>query len=458
MNIKNILTLKFVGIVASILFVFSIFVFEFSNIYRDNEFSKRLVSRSKLKSKYLLESKVLDSAQLYHLYRLDLNVLPKERLQIYDNTFVLNFSSDSPNQTEITILNILKTKNDQIFINEGSTDYVGFVLNINNNKYFIVASAVDEIGYQKIKNLKYALLLLFAIALIITALTGRYFARQALSPISDLIYQLDQITETSLHKRVNAGNEKDEIATLALRFNKMLERLEASFKLQRLFVANASHEFRTPLTAIKGQIEVLLLHKRSEVDYVNTFKSIIEDINKQIELLNALRDLAQATNENIVVNFEKIPIAELITDSRAELLKNKPKYTINLSFLNFPEDEILLYTNGNFALLKACMINLMDNASKFSTNNSSDLKVKFNDTEIVIEFIDDGSGINSKDMEHIFEPFYRSNNTRHVAGFGIGLSLVKKVIDIHKGKILVQSNLNQGTKVTIILNNLAENT
>ncbi len=453
-NIKTILSIRFTVIVAAILLVLSVLVFEFSNYYRDKEFNERLVNRIKRKVNYLVNTKEVDSSQLQTFYKLQMYGLPDEKLTVLTENGHMVFSSDLLDANEMKLYEELIDKKKFIHLRIDDRDYIAFYYPVEKNNYYIVASAIDEIGYDKMRNLKLLLFFAFIIGLIIASLSGWYYANKALAPIKEIISQVDKITATRLDDRVQSANENDEIGFLATRFNKMLERLEESFKLQKLFVANASHEFRTPLTAIKGQIEVLLLQSRNPDEYIETLTSITEEINKQIQLLNALRDLSQASTVNMLTNANDIFVYDLISEAADELIKLKPEYHINILTANLPDDERLILTKGNNSLLRSCFINLMENACKFSVNNKVQVLLDFNNTGIIIQFIDQGVGINTEDLKNIFEPFFRSNHTRNIAGFGIGLSLVKKVIDMHNGKIEITSKEGEGTTVKLILKNM----
>ncbi|MBC7384098.1 MAG: HAMP domain-containing histidine kinase [Bacteroidia bacterium] len=453
MNIKSILTIKFTGIVAAILFVFSIFTYQFSDIFRKNEFPDRLKKRSKNVVTYFLDKNELSSDILKLIYDKGLNRFPNERLIIADSNKSIFFSSHKPDKIELDLMGLLFKNKEEYEINKSDTEYVSYVLPHHSGNYFIVSSAVDKVGHDKITFLMYLLMVLFFTSIFAVAASGWIFSQQALKPISEVVSQVAMINEKSLHERVNEGNGKDEIAHLAIVFNKMLERLENSFMVQKSFVANASHEFRTPLTVMKGQIEVLLLHKRNEEEYIKTFQSLLEDIQNQIQLINSLAELARANADFPHTSFKKVSILDTIIDAREELIRQKSKYKIQLEFGDFPEEDELIYTYGDFSLLKSVFINLMDNACKFSIDHKCLAKIIFNKYFIEIYFEDKGVGISKNELQFIFEPFYRSNQTRNVPGYGIGLSLVKKTIDIHRGSIIVHSQEGIGTQIKVQLPN-----
>jgi signal transduction histidine kinase len=208
---------------------------------------------------------------------------------------------------------------------------------------------------------------------------------------------------------------------------------------------------------MKGQIDVLLLQKRTEKEYLNTFGSLQEDIQNLISLITGLTELASANADFPNITFKNVSIIEVIMDSKEDLLKRKQNYKIMLEWGEFPEEEKLLQTKGDLSLLKSVFINLMDNACKFSKDFVCEVKVEFNESGINIEIKDKGAGIKSNEIPHIFDAFYRSNETRQVPGYGIGLSLVKKTIDLHKGKLSIESKVGIGTAVSVFLLNRNSN-
>ncbi len=456
MNIKSILTIKFTGIVAAILFVFSIFTYQFSDIFRKNEFPDRLKKRSKNTVTTFLDKDELTVDILKLIYIKGLNRYPNERLLIVDSNRNTLFASHDPTKLEMDLLDKLFKDHAEFEINKSDTEYITYVLQHRQGTYYIVSSAVDKVGHDKITFLMYLLMVLFFTSIFVVAASGWIFSQQALKPISEVVSQVAMINEKNLHERVNEGNGKDEIAHLAIVFNKMLERLENSFIIQKSFVSNASHEFRTPLTVMKGQIEVLLLHKRNEDEYIKTFQSLLEDVQNQIQLINSLAELARANADFPHTAFKKVSILDCIIEAREELIRLKSKFKIHLEWGDFPEDDELLNTNGDFSLLKSAFINLMDNACKFSIDHKCICKVIFNKYFIELYFEDKGVGMNKDEIQFIFEPFYRSNQTRSVHGYGIGLSLVKKTIDIHQGSISVYSEEGNGTQVKVQLPNVVK--
>jgi signal transduction histidine kinase len=233
--------------------------------------------------------------------------------------------------------------------------------------------------------------------------------------------------------------------------NKMLDRLERAFEVEKDFVSNASHEFRTPLTSMKGQIQVALLKERSTQEYQKILQSLNDDINNNIGLLNALQDLAKANADFPMRAFYPLPILDILIDAQTELTKGKPNFTIDIRVHEAIELQESIYCYGDVSLLKSAFINLMDNGCKFSPNNKVTINVTTEQNTICLSFIDEGVGITEVDLPHIFEPFYRGNDTRNITGHGIGLSLVKRITEWHKGKLTISSEVENGTTLKFCL-------
>ena len=281
------------------------------------------------------------------------------------------------------------------------------------------------------------------------AVAGWFYSGRALKPISNVVKKVEEISITSLHLRVPEGNGTDEIGRLAKTFNKMLERLESSFAMQKNFIANASHELRTPLTSINGQIEVLMMKDRSTSEYKSALESVLEDIRSLIDLSNRLLLIARTSAESPAIPENKIRIDEVLWQARDEIRKFNNDFHINILIDDSLTDSDQMMITGDEYLLKVAVSNIIENACKFSPDNSVNINLEHCENCIEIIFKDKGIGISEADMAKIFEPFYRGANTVSVPGTGIGLSLVKRIIENYNGTIEISSQSGQGTTVRI---------
>ncbi|MFN3939977.1 MAG: ATP-binding protein, partial [Chitinophagales bacterium] len=318
------------------------------------------------------------------------------------------------------------------------------------DRFVVLASAIDIYGKQRLKNLRNILIVAFSISLIILIIAGNIYAKRALLPISKLIKQVNNITANSMNLRLDEGNRTDEIAQLASTFNQMLDRLETAFKVQRNFIANASHEMRTPLTSITGQLEVLLMQKRSDREYTDAINSVLDDIKQMNNTSNRLLMLAQASAEVTTSALQPIRIDDLLWQARSEILKHNPDYKISIAFADWL-DETHMLVKGNALLLNSAIANLMDNACKYAADKTCTVQMDSYENNIALRFSDNGIGIEAKDLENITQPFFRGRNIGAIKGHGIGLSLVDKIVSVHNGTMQIHSEPGNGTVVTILI-------
>jgi signal transduction histidine kinase len=454
MNIKFKLTLWFTCIVAAILLTSFYIVYENYAIFRQHNFYERLKERTVHITDIMVESDSLTAEKLQTINNYSLSISPNLRVTVYNlKNEMVNHIGRINQSPDKTFNSVLKKKYIEEQIND--TQYVYFSFQSPGKEtYVAIGSAFDRTGFKKVVFLRNLFVLILIISIITTAFAGWRFARLSLKPMNDVVQEAENITAKNLHKRLSVGASNDEIANLAQTFNQMLDRLEASFELQKDFVSNASHEFRTPLTSIKGQLQVALLKQRTPEEYVSLLQSLNDDINKIISLLHALQELAKANADFPMKDFKSVSVLETVIEARAELIKNNPHYSIDLNVNDVPENLDLAYCMGDVNLMKSAFTNLMDNGCKFSPDYKTTIDLYFYNTHVKICVKDEGVGISEEDIPHVFEPFFRSNDTRNIYGHGIGLSLVKKVVEWHKGQITFSSELGKGTTFCITLPNI----
>ncbi|OFX47836.1 MAG: hypothetical protein A2046_07190 [Bacteroidetes bacterium GWA2_30_7] len=449
MKIRNKLTLLFALIVSGLLIAFSLSVYILSANFRTDQFYSRLKDRAITTARLLLAVKEVDSGLLRIIDRNSL-LLSQEHILIYNNDNELIYNSLEEDTTNISLNIINKVRlNNELRYDINDKEILGIQFHKETKHFVVIASAYDMYGRSKLQFLKLILIIGFILSITIIVFSGLIYSAQALKPISKVIYQVDAISATNLNSRVEEGNRKDEIALLAITFNKMLSRLESSFNLQKNFVANASHELRTPLTVIKGQIEVALLKNRTQIEYEEILNSIHDDIDNMNSLANGLLELAHASKDVSEITKNELRIDDIIWTVQTEMQKKKSYYKILIEFDNFPDNENDLLIFGNEHLIKSALSNIIDNSCKYSSDNTVNIKISFNKDGFLLEFSDKGIGISDSEINQIFEPFYRASNAKSQKGHGLGLSLTKKIVELHNGKILISSKINQETKVVI---------
>jgi len=455
MQIRARLTLQFILIVASILF-FSLFtIYYFSEKHREIEFHTQLRNKAITTAELLIKVQEVDSTLLKIIDKSKKDVLHLENIsvynykneEIYTNNDTIRFSKLIPDINNA--IDRVRLRG-EISVTSGEMEIIGLPYIDRFNRFVVIAGAVDRQGLNNIKNLKRILIAVFFIMLIAVGVAGWIYAGRALSPISKVINEVSKISETSLDLRLEEGNRKDEIELLSSTFNKMLERIEKAFKVQKTFIANASHELRNPLTKITAQLEVALLNERKNEEYKKIISSVLDDIKNLNDVAHRLLQLAKISSIQTDLRFTPLRLDDVIWETKNEFLSQHPDCKINFFLNDLPEQETKLIINANAAFLKICFLNLIENACKFSPDKTVTIKLLAQQQQLTVVFEDKGIGIDQNDLPHIFQPFYRSKNATPTIGYGIGLSLAHKIILLHKAKILVSSQTNKGTSFTLI--------
>lgn len=425
-------------------------IYFFSSNYRKTEFYSRLKDKALTTARLLIEVKEIDASLLKIIDRNTLNILHDEKIVIYDYQNKEIYSSIDESNVPVSrdLLNTIRLQK-EIQFHYDEKEVMGILYTDKYNRYVVIASAFDKYGVSKLDNLKMILVSGFIFSVIVALFAGWIYSGKALKPMKDVVAQVDRITISNLDLRVNEGNGTDEIAQLSITFNRMLERLESAFEMQRSFVSNASHELRTPLTAITGQIEVSLMKKRDPGEYKAILQSVLEDIRTLSRLSNNLLDLAKASSDISEIMLRPLRIDELLWQAQSELKKRNPDYNAHIVFDETIDDENKLTFFGNEHLIRSALLNLMDNACKFSDDKSVNICLEVQNMHVKLHFADKGIGIEASEQEQVFHPFYRASNARNINGHGLGLSLTKKIVEIHKGAIGIGSALAKGTCVSI---------
>jgi heavy metal sensor kinase len=303
------------------------------------------------------------------------------------------------------------------------------------------------------ETLKWLIITLGAITIgiFICAWVGsNWIARMALSPVETLGQTAANVSAQSLDTRVFLDAPYHEFQQLAQSFNNMFERLQRAFESQRRFVGDAAHELKTPLTAMKGNMEVGLQRERSTEEYRDLLSTSLGQVERLVRLVKSLLTLTQFSGEHLPIDLKPVLMEPLIKELVSEL-----------SIL--AEDKGCLFTShiqevpkvlGDAGQLKQLVINLLDNAIRHTPQGGSvtvTLQSSADKVRLTVE--DTGSGIATEHLPHIFERFYRADpaRDRESGGTGLGLAIAKEIALAHNGIINVQSEVGKGSVFTVSL-------
>jgi len=449
MKIKNRLSLQFTLIVVSILLMFSFMVYYFSYSSQESKFRVTILDKAKNTAILLIDVVEVDSTLLKKIHQTTIP-LKKEEILITNSELKPIYS----NKIEYLTGSVIKKYAlPDAIINFSILEKNGVCYNhrYNDQMYFVFVMACDEARTEYLHELLKILIWSTLLSIVLSIMLSYIFAESALKPIANIIQLMKKINSFKLKKRLDEGNKKDEIAQLAITFNEMLTKLEVVFKNQTDFVSNASHELRTPLSIMIAETDYILNQTRNTQEYIEQLSRLGDDLKDLNRMLNSLLELAQINGDNpiqlISVTIDEI-IYQAIHKVRLKYIDRKIIFKID-----YPENSNELLINGNPGLLVIAFKNLFDNACKFS---SDDVVIEsfINEHTIIVNVIDRGIGIPVNEMDIIYSPFKRASNAKYKGGYGIGLSLVKRIVELHQASLIVRSTENKGTQFKLVFKRL----
>jgi signal transduction histidine kinase len=445
MKIRTRLTIIFFLIVIIVLTSVSVTIYVLSANYRKQDFYRRLKNRAINTAKLLVEVEEVNADLLRRMEQNNPASLPNQYIVIYSYKNQILYSSDGQAliPVDTTLLNRIRLEKEVEFTTPGF-EAIGFLFTSRFDRYTIVAAATDVYGLDALNNLRNVLLVTFIISTVLVSFLGWIFAGRVLSPIAKIVGEVSNITEENLDRRLNAGSNKDELSMLATTFNSMLERLQSAFTSQKSFIANASHEIKTPITVMSGEIEVTLLHDRDKQYYVKILRSVLQGLKGLNRLSNQLLLLAQTSADHPRKNLRSLRVDDILWELKEELQKLHPEYQIEIEFPDTISHDSLVITCDE-QLLRAALMNLMENGCKYSDDKHVIINLQAQTPEIVLQFVNTGTGISPESIDRIFDPFVRATSDKRIKGFGIGLSLVKRIVQLHGGTIHVESTPHEST-------------
>ena len=292
------------------------------------------------------------------------------------------------------------------------------------------------------------LLLLAPVALAGSALGGWFLARRVLTPVDAMVDAARRIEAEDLTKRIPALSSDDELGRLAAVLNDMLARLEGSFGAVRRFSADAAHELRTPLTILKGEIEVALRSSQAPAEIRQTLASCLEEVERMNSLVEDLLLMARMEGNALSARPRPVNLAEVVEDAAPALSELAVRAGNTLTVAAAPP----LWIEGYDSLLFRLVFNLAENAIKYTpAGGKIEVALQQQNGSAILEVKDNGPGIGAEAQEHIFDRFYRGDPAREGSGTGLGLALVRSIVQLHKGQIRLSSVVGEGSCFRVTL-------
>ena len=371
-------------------------------------------------------------------------------IEVKDAKGVIVFTSGSSNLQNKTMMNSMMNSmmNNFSSINPGQYTEDSYPLIKNNKKLGTIVfgyygTSFLNTGALTFKTtLNHSFFLSIFIALIFGFIISIFLSKQISSPLTKITDTANRIRNGDLKARSRVVSKTKEIDDLTISINYLAETLQKQEHLRKRLTSDMAHELRTPLTNLKSHIEALLDKVWQPTEDMLT--SFYEEIQRLIKLVEGLNNIAKLEQADLNLNKSKFDLSleleKIITSFKPQYENIGSKINSNL----IPDVEVLMDKDK----LKQVMYNLLSNSLKYSKINAEVfLTLKSENDSIVIELKDNGIGISEKDLPFIFERFYRSDESRdkNTGGLGIGLTIVKAIVEAHKGSINVTSTLGKGS-------------
>ena len=289
---------------------------------------------------------------------------------------------------------------------------------------------------------------LLYISIFMGVVIAALLSRRSVKPIRDMMEATDRVARGDFSVRTTVkGSVVFELDALAVSFNKMVQELKGIETLRSDFVRNVSHEFKTPIVSISGFAKLLKQGNLSEEEKQDYLDRIIQESERLVELSTSILYLSKVENTEIL--SEKT-IYRLDEQIRLAILMLEPKWSAKSLQLDIALEDVAILGNKN--LLQQVWINLLDNAIKF-TDSGGKLRIALRQRgqEAIFRLEDNGCGMSEETMRRMFDKFYQGDPSRSMTGTGLGLTIVKRIIDLCQGTIEAESELGRGSVFTIKL-------
>lgn len=440
MKIRHRLALLFTTSVAGVMLLLYFFIYYYSRNFHHKEFADRLSARVDLTEKFFLEESRLPPDLARQVREQFLLKLSEEK------EWLLSPGGPLPDSLAPFLAGRLEGLpiGGEIQFLDHRRQGLARIYELDGQHHLIVVTAVDEFGHTKLANLQRILLVSLPFSLLLVGVIGWLATRRALKPLESNLTRAREITASNLSTRLELPPQRDEIHDFASIINDLLNRLERAFEFQKKFISNASHEIRNPLTVIAGEAEIALSADRPATDYRQSLVTIAGEADRLHQLVNSLLSLARTGGEGELPDREDTDIQQILEEVREVILKKYPTASIQ-----WPDQQGANFLSCNRILMRSALTNLVDNACKYDPTQQVTIAIRTDADSLQISIQDQGIGIPIEELPLITEPMYRATNSRSFPGQGLGLAMVDRIAQWHKGHLRIHSAPGQGTTVIL---------
>lgn len=446
MKIRNRLTLissatfGFVFIIASVLI--------YSSFYNSSEkvVFKELQKTCLLSAIYYLEKDELPNYEHSAIKDQFEENIQNDIVRVYDEYNRIAFGNkEKDHNINARNLEFIR-KNKRLSFKSNNHFYYGIFYKDNQGDFVVFVKTTSEVFNSQTNRLLVIMIVVLFGGLLLILLLSRFLSNIAYRPITEVINQVNKMELNSLDKPISSSNTNDEVQDLITTFNNLLSRLSDTFAIQKNFINYVSHEFKTPLASISGNLEVFAQKERTPEEYQKVTSEALENVYHIEEILNNLMMLSGL--KTIHSDNETFRIDETvwnINDKIFEVYDNQ-EIKIDLEIA----DEKLLSVKGSEMQIQLALYNLVENAVKYSNGNPIRITLSETNNQLQITIQDYGKGIQKEDLDLVQQTFYRGKNVGDIKGSGIGLSLATIIFKQNNIQFSITSEENLGTLITLL--------
>lgn len=451
MSIRNKILLYFSLVAVLLNGVTFYFIYNRFELYREEEFQQRQKEKIISTIKYLTQIKRIEENLLESMDRLNIEDIFDEKLLIFDSTKTLIYSSidNIPINFSQEMLNELHPGNTWVELKDNRYDVIGVYVKCGNNEYYAISKAYDHFGYSKLDYLRNVLLFSFiAISIIIITLSW-YLSGRITYSIVRLTEFMRSIDFNKKYEPLPVPDTQDEVELLTRRFNELMTKINEAFSFQKHAVHHISHELKTPIAILVSNFD--RIEQESDPERLRELVLQQKEGTRNLsEIINALLEIAKVESGTIQQN-DRVRIDELIFDIIDELQQIYPNFIFRMDYPDENISEALLTVSGNKRLLRLVFQNLMMNCIHYSVEPAASIQITHNSGSLQISFHNKGPVISEREQAFMFQHFFRGNNSKGKRGFGLGLVLINKILELHQGSIDYESRHGNENVFTIQL-------
>lgn len=453
MKIRDKIVTYFSTVVIALVGVTFIVIYFLFAAYREEEFQQQQKEKIKYTIRLLGEYKELSENLADIMDELSIHDFYDEKMLVFNQDKKLLFSSIDDLEIEgyRSILEEISEENRWYETKQGDYDIVALYTLSGKKPYYAISKAYDNFGYTKLNFLRNLLIIIFIIITIVVVMLAVFLSHKIAQPITKLTAKLTDIDFSKERTPdIHVSSTTLEINMLTKRFNELKKRTNEAFSFQKHTVQHISHQLKTPIAVLVTELEKIT--KAIQDDEIK------KRLNTQVvkakslgEVINSLLEIARIESGQ-QINKQAIRIDELIFDVIEELAIVYPDFEFNVNYNPISLDGDRLELTVNVNLMRQAFLNLLSNCVAYSTTPKAFVSIDAsNESNLEITFNNDGNKIQKQEERFLFHHFFRGENSKKVVGFGLGLVLTKKILELNNGTISYEYD-NGNNVFSVILN------